>query len=236
MGTEKDSERYLRQSGMLPQEMLRKYPVTVVGVGAIGRQVALQLGVMGVSPLTLIDPGTVEEVNLGAQGFLEGDLGQFKVDATRRLIRYLNEDPAVSVRNRRFERGGDTDAVVFVCVDSIAMRGHIFRGVKGTVTFFVDGRMSAEALRVLTVYDGPTLEHYPTTLFRAEEAYVGPCTARTTFYAATIAAGLMVCQYMKWLRGMKPPADMTLNLLADELVVQGEPELPTSPCRGGISR
>jgi len=33
---------------------------------------------------------------------------------------------------------------------------------------------------------------YPTTLFRTEEAFVGPCTAKTTIYCANIAAGLMV--------------------------------------------
>ena len=76
------ANRYLRQSGLLPQELLRTHPVTVVGVGAIGRQVASQLAVMGVSSLTLVDPDRVEAVNLGAQGFLEADLGDLKVEAT----------------------------------------------------------------------------------------------------------------------------------------------------------
>jgi len=217
--TDPGSDRYVRQSGMLPQELLRGHPVTVVGVGAIGRQVALQLAVMGVSPLTLIDPDRVETVNLGAQGFLEEDVGMPKVAATVGVIRRLNAGVEVVTHARRFRRSEDVAEVVFCCVDGIETRGHIFAAIKETVRFFVDGRMSAEALRVLTVRDESGLTHYPRTLFRSEEAHQGACTARTTFYAASVAAGLMVATYARWLRGLSVSADVVLNLLADELVV-----------------
>jgi len=60
---------------------------------------------------------------------------------------------------------------------------------------------------------------YPTTLFRTEEAFVGPCTAKTTIYCANIAAGLMVAQFTKYLRQLPVEADIQLNLLASELSV-----------------
>lgn len=41
-------ERYSRQRDLVPQEKLKGCRVTVVGVGAIGRQVALQLAAIGV--------------------------------------------------------------------------------------------------------------------------------------------------------------------------------------------
>ena len=219
-GSDPGVDRYLRQSGMLPQELLRRHPVSVVGVGAIGRQVALQLAVMGVGPLTLIDPDRVETVNLGAQGFLEADVGEPKVEATARLIGRLNSSVEVVTHGRRFRRSEDATAVLFCCVHNIETRGHIFTAVKNTIRFFIDGRMSAEALRVLTVSDGNALAHYPQTLFRSEEAYRGACTARTTFYAATIAAGFMVGHFTRWLRGLPVPIDVVHNLLADELVVR----------------
>ncbi|MFQ5491854.1 MAG: ThiF family adenylyltransferase [Phycisphaerae bacterium] len=204
---------------MLPQDLLRGHPVTVVGTGAIGRAAALQLGVMGVSPLTLVDPDRVELVNLCAQGFLEANLGELKVDATAKLIGQLNSDVDVMTRGRRFRRSEDVAEVVFCAVDSIETRGHVFAAVKADVRFFADARMSAEVLRLLTVSDGSSLQHYPSTLFRSEEAFQGACTARTTYYAATIAAGFMVAAYTRWLRGMAVPADVVLNLLADELSV-----------------
>jgi sulfur carrier protein ThiS adenylyltransferase len=57
-------------------------------------------------------------------------------------------------------------------------------------------------------------DNYPRTLFTAEEAHVGSCTARSTIYTASIAAGLMVHQFAKWMRGVPVDADLTLNLLA----------------------
>jgi hypothetical protein len=48
-----------------------------------------------------------------------------------------------------------------------------------------------------------------------------PCTARSTIYTASVAAGLMVHQLTKWLRGIPVDRDVTLNLLAAELTVSG---------------
>ena len=43
------SQRDLRQRDIVPPDALAKCRPTVIGVGAIGRQVALQLAAMGVS-------------------------------------------------------------------------------------------------------------------------------------------------------------------------------------------
>ena len=53
----------------------------------------------------------------------------------------------------------------------------------------------------------------------AVEAFIGPCTAKTTIYCANIAAGLMVAQFTKHLRQLPVGADVQMNLLASELSV-----------------
>lgn len=122
---------------------------------------------------------------------------------------------------QRFRRSLDIGNVLFCCVDSIETRCLIWDAVKTKTDFFVDGRMSAEVLRVISAHDHPSRLHYPTTLFSAEEAYAGSCTAKTTIYCANVAAGLMVAQFAKWLRGVPVEGDVQLNLLADEWVVHG---------------
>ena len=84
---------------------------------------------------------------------------------------------------------------------------------------YFDARNAPETLRVLTACDTESRRHYPTTLFRTEEAFVGPCTAKTTIYCANIAAGLMVAQFTKYLRQLPTEADIQINLLASELSV-----------------
>jgi sulfur carrier protein ThiS adenylyltransferase len=106
-------------------------------------------------------------------------------------------------------------------VDRIGTRRLLWEALRDRVALFVDGRMSGEVLRVLAS-DGPFADsYYPTTLFDQADAYAGACTARSTIYAASVAAGLMVGQLAKWLRGLPVDADVTLNLLAAELTVLG---------------
>ncbi len=61
-------ERYSRQRDIVPPDRLAACKVTVVGVGAVGRQVALQLSAMGVSWLQLVDFDIVESSDLASQG------------------------------------------------------------------------------------------------------------------------------------------------------------------------
>ena len=79
--------------------------------------------------------------------------------------------------------------------------------------------MLGEVIRVLAVADDVGRDHYPTTLFAQSEAQPGRCTARSTIYAASIAAGLMVHQFTRWLRGLPVDRDTSINLLAGEWAV-----------------
>ena len=81
--------------------------------------------------------------------------------------------------------------------------------------------MSAEVIRVLAVADPPVDGYYESTLFGEDQAYAGSCTARSTIYTASIAAGLMLGQFTRWLRRLPLDPDLTLNLLAAELTVAG---------------
>ena len=133
-------------------------------------------------------------------------------------MRRLDPSIDVAVVEDRYRPKLDVGEAVFCCVDSIAVRAAIWRSLGRRVPFWADGRMLGETIRVLAVADQSGRDHYPTTLFAASEAQPGRCTARSTIYAASIAAGLMVHQFVRSLRGQPLDCDMTLNLLAGELV------------------
>jgi sulfur carrier protein ThiS adenylyltransferase len=211
------NERYSRQRDLVPPDRLGSCRATVIGVGAVGRQVALQLAAMGIPWLQLIDFDSVEPSNLASQGYLEDDLGRPKVQATADLCQQINHGLEVHSVAERFRRSMAVGNVLFYAVDKIDVRRLIWEAVKDKADFHVDGRMSAEVLRVLVACDPTSRRHYPTTLFAAEEAYTGSCTAKTTIYCANIAAGLMLAQFTKWLRRLPVDPDVTLNLLAGEM-------------------
>ena len=214
-----NEERYSRQKDIVPAERIAACKATVIGVGAIGRQVALQLTAIGIPWLQLVDFDVVEESNLASQGYLEEDLGELKVEATAELCGKINSSAEIQVLPRRFRRSVEVGNVVFCCVDSIQVRQLIWGAVGEEVLFFCDGRMSAEVLRILTACDSDSRYHYPKTLFAAEEAYAGSCTAKTTIYCANIAAGLMVSQFTRFLRCLPIDPDLQFNLLSSELSV-----------------
>jgi sulfur carrier protein ThiS adenylyltransferase len=217
MRPEQNEERYSRQKDIVPAERIAACKATVIGVGAIGRQVALQLTAMGIPWLQLVDYDSVEISNLASQGYLEDDLDRAKVQATADLCQQVNNHLEVHEVNDRFKRGMAVGNTLFCCVDKIDVRRLIWDAVKDRAVFYCDGRMSAEVLRVLTACDAESRRHYPTTLFSADEAFVGPCTAKTTIYCANIAAGLMIAQFTKYLRQLPIEPDIQLNLLASEL-------------------
>jgi len=213
------NERFSRQRDIVPPERIADCKATVIGVGAIGRQVALQLSAMGITWLQLIDHDRIEWSNLASQGYLEGDMGKLKVNATLEQCWKINAATQIQAVPERFRRSMEIGNVVFCAVDRIDVRRLVWEAVKDKVNFYGDGRMSAEILRILTACDFESRKHYPTTLFNAGEAFVGPCTAKTTIYCANIAAGFMLAQFTKYLRLLPIDADIQLNLLASELSV-----------------
>jgi sulfur carrier protein ThiS adenylyltransferase len=133
------------------------------------------------------------------------------------MVGSINPGVDVECVQDRYRRGLAVGDVLFVAVDKIDTRRAIWDALGQRVRFFADGRMSAEVIRVLAAADAQSRAGYPGTLFEAGEAFTGPCTARSTIFTANIAAGLMLSQFSRWLRGMPVEPDLTLNLLAGEL-------------------
>jgi sulfur carrier protein ThiS adenylyltransferase len=187
---------------------------------------------MGVPVLELYDQDVVAEENLAPQGYRPDQLGMPKVEAMAADCRLIHPPALVIARNSRFRRSTAREVtterrslIVFCCVDSITTRRLVWEGLRQHAALFIDGRMTAEVIRVLAVASPSTDSHYSNTLFDSDEAYLGVCTARSTIYTASIAAGLMVGQLSKWLRNLPVDPDITLNLLAAELAVLNPSEV-----------
>jgi molybdopterin-synthase adenylyltransferase len=214
MAIEKD--RFVRQAELVPQEQLATVTASVIGVGAIGRQVALQLAAIGIRKLQLVDFDLVDATNVTTQGYWQADIGQAKVLAMAAAIAGIDPTIQVEAIVDRFRPRMELGEAVFCCVDSIDTRAAIWRAIQGRYRFWADGRMLGEVMQILVVVDAAGRTYYPSTLFSGADAQRGSCTAKSTIYAASIAAGLMVHQFTRWLRGLPVDQDTSLNLLASE--------------------
>jgi sulfur carrier protein ThiS adenylyltransferase len=211
--------RFSRQADLVPQDRLASVEATVIGVGAVGRQVALQLAAIGTRRIQLIDFDHVDASNVTTQGYFAGEIGMAKVDAVTDTIMGLDDSVRVSTVQDRYRAKHTIGQAVFCCVDSITAREAIWRSASSRCQFWCDGRMLGEVIRVLTAADLAAREYYASTLFPQSEAQPGRCTAHGTIYTANVAAGLMVHQFTRWLRHLPLDRDLSLNLLASELAV-----------------
>ena len=221
------AHRNERQLDIIDQNALSKTRVAVVGVGAIGRQVAVMLATMGVGTIEMLDGDQVDIENLGCQGHLEAHVGKNKAVATAEAIQAINRSVTCLTTPQMYEgpqlNMNGLDAV-FSCVDQMEARGHLFGAWEGAACkLFVDGRMNAMTCRAISAAkESPdTLEYYRTTLFEQGDQARIPCTAKATFYNASIAAGLMVAMFVNrtFLKMKGSEKDVLFNIPAFMLSV-----------------
>jgi len=210
------NDRFERQRGLIPADQMSLVTATVIGVGAIGRAIGLQLAAIGVRRIQLIDFDRVEAINITTQGFSASDIGRPKVDALSAAISAVDPSVLVEAIEDRFRPKQSIGDAVFCAVDSISSRAAIWRSAEHRCRFWVDSRMLGESIRILTASDEESRNHYKSTLFAQSEAQSGNCTTRAVIYAASFAAAVAVHQLTRWIRALPLDRDSSINLLASE--------------------
>lgn len=204
-----------RYSKLLEAKALERALVVVVGVGAVGRQAAIQLASMGVGRIRIVDFDTVSVVNLGPQGWLEGDVGKAKVEALSSLLSQVNSSCKVEVANGKFEpahlEGAD---YVLACVDNMEVRKEIVDAAANTlgVLLVVDSRMGLEINRTYHIFDAESRDAWAKTWFPQAEAHEAPCGMKATVYCASAAGALACTAVFKHMSGRSLPFSFELNM------------------------
>lgn len=179
----------------------------------------MQLAAIGTPRIQLVDFDQVDLTNVTTQGYHASDIRRPKVAAATDAIHRLDTSIHVECIQDRYRPKHEIGDAVFCCVDSISARQAIWRSARNRCEFWCDGRMLGEVIRILTVADSISRDRYASSLFPQAEAQTGSCTSRSTIYAASIAAGLMLHEFTRWLRGLPADSDISVNLLASELSV-----------------
>lgn len=213
-------ERYSRQAGILPPDRLRDMAITVAGVGAVGRQLVLQLASSGAHNLTFYDHDTIEEGNLGPQGWAQDQVGTLKVHSLHRSIQvqgYCTDTVNARPCRAPIVSYSPAPEVFFCCVDGIDARRRLFEAHANDSCLFFDSRVGGESVQILSCCDSESREYYSSTLFSPEEAFSGSCTTRMSINMANITAGLLVQQLSRHMRDIPPEKHVMFNLLSMEL-------------------
>ena len=196
------SDRVSRQEKIISAEVINATNVAIIGVGAVGREVARTLACNGVGNLTLYDFDTVELHNCTTQGYYENDVGRPKVDCTKEELLRINSKMGVDAVNDRWRpnKNKKFDGVFF-CVDNLDMRNTLFNYFHEATGFIADSRIGGEQIRLLNVFDEKSRAHYPSTITNDADAYADGCHIPMIKHSAGIAANMLVQSFIQYLRG-----------------------------------
>lgn len=225
--------RFFRQESLVPFTKLnepKEITVTVVGVGAVGRQLALQLAAMGIPRLRLIDFDKVEPSNVTTQMYPHADIGKSKVESCMASVLATDPNIKVEIVDDRYRPKFNSE-VMFCCVDNMDIRKTIWERGGNVALFYADGRMRGETVRVLSVTSDPKLDpksedamfnksladYYPTQLFEQAQAETGRCTEPGVVYGAAVTASYMAHQFARWLRSVQVEKDFLFNMSSGDI-------------------
>ena len=96
--------------------------ILVIGAGAVGSSVTLGLAKLGLTNIFVLDDDVVESHNLPNQYvYGPGDIGVPKVTALKEAV-HAATGTHINIEPRRYEGGKLLYEVVFMCVDTMAVR------------------------------------------------------------------------------------------------------------------
>ncbi len=219
-----DDDRYsrMRLIAWWDQEKLHSAKVLVVGIGALGNEVAKNLALMGVGHVFGIDLDCVEDSNLTRSVlFREADNGQPKVHAAAKALYDMNRDTTFypTHGNVMTDVGlgliRDMD-VIIGCLDNREARLWVNRMSWKVGTPWVDGGIQEinGVAKVFVPPDGACYEcamtendyrlmslRYSCPLLKREDILEGKVPTAPTI--ASIIAGLQTQEALKLIHGMK---------------------------------
>ena len=189
----------LRYSSAPWFDTVSKFTVTICGVGGIGSNGAEDVAALGVKRLILIDPQTVETVNLAGQNYTIDDVGLPKVTAVANRINKVAPTVTVIASPTLVTETTLLSKITFCCFDNMEARRVACdnwvkrnRGVRNA--FFCDCRLGATTAQLYCFLgdDEAAIDrYYKEGLFSSEEAEPTICTYKQTKYMAHIIGGLM---------------------------------------------
>ena len=100
-----------------------KEPIHIIGCGAIGSTLAVQLARCGLTNISLWDFDIVQQHNLANQQFLYKHIGYDKTEALTEILTSIN--PQIKIKQKGKYLDDKLEGYIFLCVDSIDLRKEI---------------------------------------------------------------------------------------------------------------
>lgn len=196
----------IKYTGVYDSNNVRDKTIALVGVGAVGSALALELVKLNIPTLDIVDPDQIEAHNISNQ-LLYGpdDIGENKVAVAARRLQQLGETK-VYPHYGAYEGGTVPYQVILCCVDTMKVRKQMFNEgavLNGVTKLWIDVRLTARQAQVYALDPSNTrhVEAYQKTLYSDDEVAPeeGGCgTTLSIGPTAHMATSLAAWLFIDW--------------------------------------
>lgn len=185
-----------------------KYPIHIIGVGATGSFVAMELARMGCPVLNIYDFDDVEIHNIPNQYYDTEDLGKLKAEALADKLKLINPNITVNINTSAVlpvhddeHKGIDEMAgYVFLLVDSMKVRKELWKAIKENknIVHCWESRLGSDQARVYSLdMSVKDFAKYEADFYDDDNAEVSACgTSITVLPIVLQTASLMIVQFI----------------------------------------
>jgi len=200
--------------------------VHIIGCGATGSRIALELAKLGIRTIHLWDDDIVEGHNIANQIFELADIGTKKTE-TLQLIMKDNSGIIPTIYQQKVTDQPLT-GIVFLLTDTMASRKEIWENCikfKPQVKLMIETRMGADSLRIYAInpLNFEQVTFWEGTLCDDDEAVASACGARTTVGAtAAVISGLAVWELIKYQRSEFVGSELITGLRPEPIMLHNK--------------
>lgn len=99
--------------------------IHIIGVGAIGSNLAVMLARLGLQDFKIYDFDEVEPKNVANQAYFDDQIGKPKTEAIVETMKRINPDADIEIVHDGWEPDTALNGFVFLCLDNIDLRRQI---------------------------------------------------------------------------------------------------------------
>jgi len=187
-------------------------PVIVLGLGTIGRQVALLLAMSGIPRLRLVDGRVVSQATHTVEGYAAEDVGRLRAHAVAHDCHQISPERDIRASQRCSLDTIGAENAVFCCEPSLRRQRLAWNTLSRRVRFHAGVHVGGDQVHLAIVAHASALESIPDP--DGTPPHWQPDThSRTTVHpvhTAGIVAGLMVTAFTRALHG--DPGNQLIHL------------------------
>lgn len=216
---------FQRHKSIFDPDKYGKTRIDIIGAGATGSKVALELANLGCENLHVWDFDEVEAHNIPNQAYGPKHIGKTKCEALKKVVKE-NTGVKITTHEKAFtgkEGEDDVGEVIFVLTDTMKSRKEIWNNLKDRIEprLVIETRMGVEQARLYVIEPSDDAKSYEETLYDDDTAEQSACGSRVTVgMTATILAGLAVWAMIEWRSGEKPPNESIFCVKGSKMFVE----------------